>query len=100
MSGHGGGPITHVPPVVPCDELEFDAYLQSPVAVQVAQLATRQVLEVELVRIADRPAVEARRNGQRVGYIVERLAQLIRCLQAGSSFRATVTSIRGGAVRV
>jgi hypothetical protein len=39
-------------------------------------------------------------GGVVAGWIIDRLPQLLRCLQAGHAFEAEVTSIRGGAVSV
>ena len=101
MSGGGsgggsGGPGITVDEVLPCDRLQFEAHLQSPDFQVVSQLNAGDQLDV----VVEGQAVAALSAHGRAGWIVERLPNLLRCIQAGHIFRAEVLSTNGGAVNV
>jgi hypothetical protein len=98
-SGTGGPPPTEP---VDCANLQFDAELASPQPKVVATLKKGTILSVELDAAGGRNRIIARApGGQIAGALISgRMAELLRCLQAGESFVAEVTRVDGGDVRV
>ena len=109
MSGAGPGAgraISESGPGMPddarCDQLRFSTNLASPDEDVLTTLDVGAVLTVGLERMpmGDAPRVVASVGESAAGAIVTRLQTLIRCLQEGYSFSATVQYIDDGIVRV
>ncbi|MEW6070909.1 MAG: hypothetical protein AB1485_09850 [Candidatus Thermoplasmatota archaeon] len=101
MSGHGGSDAggyssTHSP----CDELNFEASLASPQSEVVSRLRKGDILSVELRSSNGKNFIAALSNNEIAGSIIERVADLVRCIQEGNTYEAEVLSIRGGAVNI
>lgn len=102
MSGAGGGgnyPGGTSDPSLPCNELSFETNLASPVEAIVNQLRQEDTLDV-ILEPGARQRVVTRFRGEDAGSIVERLPDLIRCIQSGTNFRAIVMTTDDGLVRV
>lgn len=93
----GGGGFADQP--VECDEIQFRTNLASPVEEVVARLEIGAELHLTL-EFDGIQRVIAQFEDDDVGSIIEELEDLIRCLQRGSTFRATVVAIDDGIVRV
>jgi hypothetical protein len=103
MSGGGGGGGTYSPPDtgVSCANLKFDAPLQSVDPDAVRGLAEGDELTVRLGTADGASIVEVVTGvGDYVGALIDRIADLLRCIQDGYEYVATVISIDGGDVRV
>ena len=103
MSGSGGVlPVwgAFVGELTNCDDLRFETNLASPVEEVVERLVGGAELVVSLEEGVVQPVVVARLEDDEVGSIVERLRDLIRCLQMGRSFVAIVRTVDDGIVRV
>jgi hypothetical protein len=106
MSGHpsappprGGGGAG--PDDDDCGKLRFQTQLASPIPTAVSALAPGDVLTIELQdRGGVRVIAAVNASGQVAGSIVERIQQLLRCLQQGVTYEAVVSAIAGGAVGV
>ena len=99
MSGSGeygpgpGGPSS------PCSSLTFEAPLQSPKPSVVKKLKVQDRLEV-ISRGKDGPIIARHPTHGIAGSIVERMANLLKCIEEGTEYIAEVISIDGGIVRV
>lgn len=103
MSGGGGdrGPSGGGDSGVDCRDLRFEATISSPQPTVVANLQVDEVLTVGIEQQATNRMIAVRRsNGDLVGSLTDHLRELIRCIQEGVNYEATVISIQGGAVRV
>ncbi len=99
MSGGGGygpGPTSLDSP---CSSLTLEAPLQSPKPSVVKKLKVKDKLEV-ISRGKDGPIIARHSRHGDAGSIVERMANLLRCLEEGTEYIAEVLSIEGGTVRV
>ena len=84
-----------------CGRLRFQTQLASPVASVVNVLSVGAVLTIELQeRSGVRVIVAVSDSGDVAGSVVDRIHQLLRCLQSGYSYRAVVVRVLGGAVGV
>ena len=83
-----------------CDEIQFETNLGSPVEEVVDDLDIGSELDLTLVEVNGIQRVVAQFEGDDVGAIIDRLEDLIRCLQMGADFGATVIAINDGIVRV
>lgn len=93
--GGGGGPDGN-----DCD-LRFRTPLASPVAAVVSTLGPGDVLDLRLDDTGGvRVVVAVTAGGDVAGSIVDHIRQLIRCIQEGNSYDATVHTVTGGAVVV
>ncbi len=108
MSGSGGGPSRWIGTGGPfaigsqttnCDELQFQTNLASPVEAMVKRLSIGLQLEVCLEREPVQRVV-VQLDDEQVGAIVERIDDLIYCLQMGTEYCAEVCEIDDGIVRV
>lgn len=103
MSGGGGDGGAYAPADtgVSCERLKFTAPLQSVQADAVAGLSVGDTLNVGL-QDGEGPAVIEVRNeaGQLVGALIDRIIELLRCIQQGYEYVADIESIDGGDVRV
>ena len=102
MSGSRGGPpiwIGSGGQSTECDKLRFKTNLASPVEEVVKLLVVGVELEVSLEAEGVQRVV-TRYEADEAGSIVERLSDLIRCLQMGNTFSAVVQEIDDGIVRV
>ncbi len=95
--GGGGGPIT--PSGTDCSRLIIRTPLSSPKPKVVAKLKKGDQLEV-VAQSAAGPAIVQTKKGEEAGSITSRLAELLRCIEEGYSYTATVISITGGIVEV
>lgn len=93
--GGGGGPRAN-----DCD-LKFRTTLASPVAAVVARLSAGDMLDLRLDDSSGtRVVVATTAAGHNAGSIVDHIRRLIRCIQEGNSYNATVRTVTGGAVVV
>lgn len=105
-----GNPNPPPPPVGPtpgghppgddwCAGLSFEAQLASPVPNVITGLAVDEELSIEIKdRAGIRVIAAITAAGDIAGSIVDRVQELLRCLQDGHRFRARVVAISGGAV--
>jgi hypothetical protein len=91
--GFGGGDDT------PCDQLRFRTSIASPQPAA-SELKVGDVLRVELS--SGPPAVIhlVDSNGNVVGSLISRVADLLRCIQDGFDYEAEVMEINGGGIAV
>jgi hypothetical protein len=86
---------------VSCASLKFDAPLQSVDPDAVRSLTEGDELTVRLGTADGASVVEVvTAGGDYVGALIDRIADLLRCIQDGYEYVATVISIDGGDVRV
>lgn len=103
MSGGGGSGGSYSPPDtgVRCASLKFDAPLQSVDPDAVQRLIERDELTVRLGTADGASVVEVvTAGGDYVGALIDRIADLLRCIQDGYEYVANVVSIDRGDVRV
>jgi hypothetical protein len=98
-SGGGGGPS---PTGGDCGELRFQVSLTSPDPQVVPELQSGAHLSVQRTVVGTfATAVVAMGDGRRAGTIASgQLPDLLRCLEEGYQFRATVRNVLGGHVTV
>jgi hypothetical protein len=83
-----------------CGDLRFTAVLQSVQPDAAEDLVVGEVLEVGL-RAGSPPVIEVRTADQiLVGALIQRVPELLRCLQQDFRYEADVISVEGGYVRV
>jgi hypothetical protein len=100
MSGSGGGSWTE-PTQDPCEKLNSETTLTSPVRDVVAQLSQGTLLDVEVSDGGCTRVVQAVHNGQVAGSITSSIIQKIaECIESGHVYVAEVVSVQGGACRV
>ena len=100
MSGSGGGSWTE-PTQDPCEKLNSETTLTSPVRNVVAQLSQGTLLDVEVSDSGATRVVQAVHNGQVAGSITSSIIQKIaECIEKGHVYVAEVLSVQGGACRV
>jgi hypothetical protein len=99
MSGGGGGYSSGPTQSCPCDQLVFSAVLQSPIASIIRLLKVGDELNLEL-RSTNGPVMAVHKTHGDVGSIVNRIAELIPCLEAGTDYVAKIISIAGVRVLV
>ena len=100
MSG-GGGDYGGVRPdkKIPCDQLVFQAILQSPEPTVVGQLKKDDILEV--IAAGDTGPVNAVHSEHGIaGSIVSNISNLLDCLTNGFEYSASVLESQGGRVTV
>jgi hypothetical protein len=102
MSGSGGGGFTtYDPPVIACERLIIETAISSPKAAVISQLKVGDVLDVGLENAPGNVVVALYWSGQVAGGITHPSTNRLReCIQVGTRYRATVTSISAGQVRV
>lgn len=104
MSGGGSGREGVGPPPsdgpTDCGALDFETNLTGPDPDVVEGLEEGDVLDVSLLTTDGRRRVVALRDGDIAGAIVTHLTPLLRCLQEGFEFTASVVELDGGNVRV
>ena len=106
MSGGGGGGgrgggFASGGEQADCGALRFTAALQSVQPDAVANLSVDEILTVALRTDGHPPVIEARTAaGVVVGAIIQRVPDLLRCIQDGYNYVAEVLEIDGGHVRV
>jgi hypothetical protein len=84
-----------------CGDLRFAATLQSVQPDAVAELSVDEILHVALRTDGHPPVIEVRTTGGVVvGALIQRVPDLLRCIQAGYEYVAQVLQIDGGNVRV
>jgi len=104
MSSGGSGSSTNVPPrengeKTKCDMLSFLTYLSSPVPSIIKRLKVGSVLEIELD--PNTGVIGAYLNNKIAGSITSsRLAELLKCMNNGYVYIATVQSISGGSCQI
>ncbi|SRR6266404_5690165 len=100
MSGSGGGSWTE-PTQDPCEKLNSETTLTSPVRNVIAQLSQGTLLDVEVSDSGGTRVVQAVHNGQVAGSITSSIIQKIaECIEKGHVYVAEVLSVQGGACRV
>jgi hypothetical protein len=96
--GGGGGPIDDG---TACQELKFRAALQSVQPEAVENLTEGEILHVTLRPAGNPPVIEVRTAAQvLVGALIQRVPELLRCLQQDFEYVAEVMSVDGGHVHV
>ena len=100
--GGGGGSFQPADDGVACGRLTFEAALASPQPTAVAGLNVGEILAVQLQQPpGSGPFIAAvDDSGQIVGSLIDRVAELLRCIQSGYTYTAEVLRISGGSVRV
>lgn len=98
-SGGPGGGFDPSPRSTPCDQLKFKTSVASP------QPAAEEVNvgDVLTVVLESGPPVVLHlidHNGNRVGSLITRIADLLRCIQDGFSYEAEVLEVNGGDIQV
>jgi hypothetical protein len=84
-----------------CGELSFQAALQSVQPDAVEDLSVGEILDVALRTDGHPPVIEVRTaEGAVVGALIQRVPELLRCIQDGFQYVAEVLHIEGGHVRV
>lgn len=98
--GNGGGGAGGIGGPDPCALIE-DTVLNSPVPAVVTTLKAGDILGVSLVKGPPVRVVVQTAAGVTAGsFTGAKLPQIIKCLEAGVAYQATVISIRGAAVRI
>jgi len=95
--GGGGGDFGPSTPPVDCSQLTFTAQVTSP------QDAARSVSvgDVLTVQLTQTPSINLlTAAGELVGALVDRVPDLLHCIQEGFAFQASVTHADGGDIRV
>ena len=104
MSGGGSGSSSYIPQreegkKTKCNSLSFLTNLSSPVPAIINNLRTGAVLQIELDPRSG--VIGAYYHGRIAGTLTsDRIAELLRCMNDGYSYIATVQSINGGDCRV
>lgn len=101
--GGGGGDFGPPDPGTNCRRLRFRTAVASPQPPAVAAISVGEELDVVL-----RPGgggvppavVVSRRDGTLVGGLIDRVTELLRCMQEDFTFIAEVLEVSGGVVRV
>jgi hypothetical protein len=100
MSGGGGyGPDSSSDYTTPCDKLIFQTTLQSPKPKVISKLKPKDRLEITKEGTQG-PVVGVHLKHGTAGSIVDRLAELLRCIDNGHTFEGEVISINGGQVLI
>lgn len=103
MSGSsgGGGGIGFASGEVACDALVIHTQLSSPVPGVVKHLTQGDVLTVEVEQTGGTQYVVAKHNGAEAGSLASaQIIRLIECINQGTSYKAKVTAVNGGQVKV
>jgi hypothetical protein len=99
--GGGGGRGGFPGDSVSCENLVIHTQLTSPVPALVANLHSGAVLSVEAMPGPITTLVVAKLQGQVVGGLAAaQIIRLIDCIAAGTAYKATVTAVAGGQVKV
>src|SRR5690554_1181827 len=103
MSGRDSNPNSNTPNVggsggVDCSQLSFNTYVSSPKAAALSQVTHGAILKIEIYRQSNTETVAVYLQGTIVGGIVDNASKLLRCLNAGFTFQATVTSKNGAQI--
>lgn len=97
-SGYGGG---FNDGGAACELLVIHTQLSSPVAAVVQQLAVGDVMQVVSQPGPVVALVQAMYRGQIAGGIAAaQISRLLECLSQGHAYKATVTAIQGGQVKI
>ena len=100
IGGGGGGGTSPVDDGTACQDLEFRAALQSVQPEALSGLAVGQLMTVSL-RAGSPPVIEVRTSaGVLVGALINRVPEMLRCLQRDFEYTAELLSIDGGDIRV
>lgn len=84
-----------------CEKLMVHTQLSSPVAAIISKLVVGSVMAVVSRPGSGITLVEAQFNGKLAGGIASaQIARLIQCLAEGYQYKATVTAINGGQVKI
>jgi hypothetical protein len=95
MGGSGSGGYTPTAPRNPCENLSFQAAINSPQAKVLNQLKLGSVLDVRLNKTGT--GVEVDFGKQTAGSLTgTQVAQLVNCLVSGFQYEATVVTLNGG----
>lgn len=98
MSGGGGSYSTIPSQYCACDSLVLTAILQSPVPSVVKLLKVGDVLQV--IKKGTQGPVVAVHNNVIVGSIVNRIVEILNCIDEGTTYEAHVKDIMGLQVKV
>lgn len=97
-SGGGGASFNDVDA---CDKLIVNSRISSPKEEVVTELSIGDVLDVALDDAGQYPSVRLLREGRLAGGIATpQTATLIACMRSGTIYRAEVTSVNDGEVKV
>jgi len=103
MSGSGGGGYGggFYGEGVACEKIVIHTQLSSPVATVVAQLNVADVLDVVGQQGKISMLIVAKFHGQVAGGLADpQISRVLECLRDGYGYKATVTAIAGGQVKV
>lgn len=95
MGGSGSGGYTPTTPRSSCDELLFQATVNSPQPAALADLVIGQILT--LTAAPSGAAVNVKHGKSLVGALTgTQVARLINCMHMGFKYHAIVVKVRGG----
>lgn len=102
MTGTGGGGFSSISDTaVACDRLIIETAISSPKEAVVKNLKAGDVLQVTLEAVAGSSVVALYFKGQKAGGITHASTNRLReCIQAGTTYEATVISKSDGQVRI
>lgn len=96
----GGGSYSSIPDTqIQCDRLIFVGVLQSPDPSVVSKLKKGDKLIVE-AETDQGPVIAKHATFGIAGSIVEKIPDMLRCIEAGYEYEATITEVRGVQVTV
>jgi hypothetical protein len=97
--GGGGGRSPDFDSQLQCERVQFDAELQSVKPGAARSVKRGDELQV-LVKGTHGPIVAVNDRGQEVGSIVDHMAEILRCTEAGFSYVAKVLEVDAPMIRV
>lgn len=98
MSGGGGyGPSSTSGSSTPCEDLIYETILRSPKPQVISKLKPKDILEINKLDIEGPVVGEHPKHGI-AGSILERLDNLLKCLDKGNTYQGEVLSINGSEV--
>lgn len=105
MSGRDSAPNSSMPSGggsggVDCTQLSFSTYISSPKPVVLSQVNQGTILRIEVYRQSSTETVAVYLQDTLVGGIVDNASKLLRCLNAGFTFQATVVSKNGAQIAI
>lgn len=101
--GGGGGDIGFAPvdSGASCADLKFDTTLTSVDDSVLATVVVGDELDVALASSNGAQSIQVQTaSGDVLGAIVDSVPELLRCIQEGTQYKARVSDINGGSVRV
>lgn len=97
MSGSGGSGFGSSNSAISCDRLNINAQIVSPKPLIISRLSIADTLDVEIIEHSIVLTFEGEEAG---GVFCNSYDRLYECIQAGSTYTASVLSITNGQVKV